>query len=159
VETLNWDAIGAIGEIIGALAVVVSLVYLALQIRSQNAQAKLSSLHDMSRDLRATSAMFATKNISQIFIRANQDYNSLTEAEAVQLVVLVTNLLRAWENAFLENKDGFLERFVWETLSRDYAQGMGSPSFQHIWRLRKQNFDPSFQQYVDNLEISDYIAR
>jgi hypothetical protein len=28
---MNWDAIGAIGEVIGAVAVVASLVYLAVQ--------------------------------------------------------------------------------------------------------------------------------
>ncbi len=30
---MNWDAVGAIGEVIGAAGVVVTLVYLALQIR------------------------------------------------------------------------------------------------------------------------------
>ncbi|MEQ9208433.1 MAG: hypothetical protein RLN96_01125, partial [Pseudomonadales bacterium] len=30
---MNWDAIGAIGEIVGAIAVVISLVYLASQIK------------------------------------------------------------------------------------------------------------------------------
>ena len=30
---MNWEAIGALGEMIGAVAVVVSLVYLAVQIR------------------------------------------------------------------------------------------------------------------------------
>ena len=30
---MNWDAIGAVGEILGAAAVVLSLVYLATQIR------------------------------------------------------------------------------------------------------------------------------
>lgn len=37
---LNWDAIGAVGEIIGAIAVVVSLVYLAVQIRTSSSLAK-----------------------------------------------------------------------------------------------------------------------
>ena len=30
---MNWEAIGAIGEITGALAVVVTLVYLSFQLR------------------------------------------------------------------------------------------------------------------------------
>ena len=30
---MNWEAVGAIGEIVGAIAVVLSLVYLAAQIR------------------------------------------------------------------------------------------------------------------------------
>ena len=37
---MNWDAIGAVGEIIGAIAVVVSLMYLAVQIRTSSKLAK-----------------------------------------------------------------------------------------------------------------------
>ena len=33
---MNWDAIGAVGEIVGAMAVVASLIYLASQIKHQN---------------------------------------------------------------------------------------------------------------------------
>ena len=33
---MNWDAIGAVGEIVGALAVVISVIYLAVQIRQTN---------------------------------------------------------------------------------------------------------------------------
>ncbi len=156
---MNWDAIGAIGEIIGAFAVVVSLLYLAVQIRSQNSQAKLSALHDMSRELREATAVFSTENISDIFVRANQDYGSLTEAESVQLTVTVTNILRAWENAFLENRDGYLDEKVWEALSREYIQPMGAASFRHVWAIRKQNYDPSFQKYVDGVEAPEYESR
>ena len=37
---MNWDAIGAVGEIIGPIAVVVSLMYLAVQIRTSSKLAK-----------------------------------------------------------------------------------------------------------------------
>ncbi len=156
---MNWDAIGAIGNLIAAFAVVISLIYLALQIRSQNSQARLSALHEMSREFRGTTAMFATKNISDIFVRANQDYSSISEAESIQLIVLVTNFFRVWENTFLENRDGNLDENVWAALSRDYTQPMGASSFLHIWTLRKQNYDPSFQKYVDSIEAHEYIAK
>ena len=156
---MNWDAIGAIGEIVGASAVVVSLVYLALQIRSQNKQEKLSALREMSRELRGTTAMFANNDMSDIFVRANEDYSSLTDAESVQLIVLTTNIFRAWENAFLESKVGNLDESVWQGLSRDYTQTMGIPSFQYIWGLRKQNFDSEFQKYVDSIDAIEYVVR
>jgi hypothetical protein len=44
---MDWNAIGAIGEIIGALAVFLTLVYLALQIR-QNTKAIQASAHSSS---------------------------------------------------------------------------------------------------------------
>lgn len=156
---MNWDAIGAIGEIVGASAVVVSLVYLGLQIRSQNKQAKLSALREMSRELRGTTAMFADPNISDIFVRANEDYGSISDAESVQLMVLTTNIFRAWENAFLESKVGNLEESVWQGLSREYTQTMGIPSFQHIWDRRKQNFDAEFRRYVDSIDAVEYKVR
>jgi hypothetical protein len=31
---MNWDAIGAVGELIGAIAVLITLVYLAVQIKA-----------------------------------------------------------------------------------------------------------------------------
>jgi hypothetical protein len=155
---MNWDAISAVGEIIGAAAVVISLLYLAVQIRDQNKQSRLSAMHDMSRELRDATTMFANEDITSIFVRANQSYESITEAESVRWVILVTNLFRAWENAFLENKDGHLDRGVWMALSRDYMRPMGAPSFQHVWNLRRENYDTEFCEYVDNLQFHDYVT-
>ena len=49
---MNWDAVGAIGEIIGAVAVIVTLIYLAVQIgdgarasRSAAVTAKLNQVY------------------------------------------------------------------------------------------------------------------
>jgi hypothetical protein len=46
---VNWEAISAIGQIVGALAVVISLIYLAREIRSNARSARIASLHDVNR--------------------------------------------------------------------------------------------------------------
>ena len=46
---MNWDALGAIGEIVGAVAVLVTLIYLALQVR----QARKMQLAESIRATRA----------------------------------------------------------------------------------------------------------
>lgn len=53
---MNWDAIGAIGEIIGATAVVVSLFYLATQIRVQNRESRIASIHQVVEGYRTSIA-------------------------------------------------------------------------------------------------------
>ncbi len=40
---MNWDAVGAIGEIVGAAAVVATLLYLAIQVRNSTVQARASA--------------------------------------------------------------------------------------------------------------------
>lgn len=156
---MNWDAIGAVGEIIGALAVVISLLYLAVQIRTQNKQARLAALHEMSKDFREVTVKFVEDDVTDIFVRANEDYASISEAESVRLIILTTNFFRAWEVAFLENRDGHLDQNIWGMISRDYKQPMGSPSFGHIWALRKHLYDADFQRHVDSLETKPYVSR
>ena len=43
---MNWDAVGAIGEIVGALAVVITLVYLAIQVRQNTRHLQAQMGHD-----------------------------------------------------------------------------------------------------------------
>ncbi len=88
---MNWDAISAIGEIIGAAAVVISLLYLAVQIRDQNKEARLLAMHNMSRELRDATRTFANEDITDIFVRANESHDNITEAESVRWAILSTN--------------------------------------------------------------------
>ena len=83
----------------------------------------------------------------------------MPEAELVRLIVAITNLFRVWEEAFSEARDGHLEAANWDGLSGDYSQLMGTSSFRRVWDLRKQNYHPEFQTYVDSLQPREYIQR
>ena len=41
---MNWDAIGAIGDFVGGAAVIVTLAYLALQVKASRAESTASSI-------------------------------------------------------------------------------------------------------------------
>ena len=43
---MNWDALGSIGEIVGAIAVVSTLAYLSVQIRQGTKAARIQTAHD-----------------------------------------------------------------------------------------------------------------
>ena len=45
---MNWEAIGAVGEILGALAVAVTLIYLARQTRENSRAVKASSAREVT---------------------------------------------------------------------------------------------------------------
>ncbi|MEH6591642.1 MAG: hypothetical protein V7746_15385 [Halioglobus sp.] len=44
---MNWDAIGAVGEIVGALAVFITLAYLAVQVKLTNGISKFNTAKDI----------------------------------------------------------------------------------------------------------------
>ena len=156
---MNWETGAAVAEIVGAIAVVISLVYLALQIRAQTNLSRLAAQHEVSKGIREASLLFATEDISDLFVSGNKDFDSMPESERIRLIVAITNLFRVWEEAFSEARDGHLEAANWEALSGDYSQLMSTSMFCRIWDMRKQNYHPEFQVYVDNLQPSEYINR
>ena len=79
---MDWDAMGAIGEVVGALAVVATLIYLSRQIRSMQMSAYFEGLvavQDTDIELRKPSAEYA-----ETIAKANTG-QALSDAERYQV--------------------------------------------------------------------------
>ncbi len=153
---MNWEAIGAIGEIIGAAAVVGSLVYLAVQIQSQNRESRISSMHDISVGYRDSLALMAEGDTADLYVKAYDDYESLTRPETIRLIAGSSSLFRIWEEAYLLYQAGYLEKRTWETMLRQFNGYLSTRPFYEIWAIRKQYFDDEFQEFVNSLGPVDY---
>jgi hypothetical protein len=57
---LDWNAIGAVGEVIGAAGVIFSLIYLATQIRSSSKQANADAIYNLQKGQSDVMEAFAT---------------------------------------------------------------------------------------------------
>lgn len=146
---MNWDALGALGEIVGALAVVTSLVYLGIQIRNQNNEARLVAIHEISAGFRQSLQAFSAGNLPVIFAKANEDFDSLTDAEAIQILSGLVPMLRLWEEAFIQNERGRLESRVWDGINSQYSSYLSYPALMRCWEVRGQHFDKQFQAHVN----------
>ncbi len=70
---MNWEAIGAVGEILGALAVLVTLVYLAAQIRQNTAQQKREELVSIQHGQNAVVAQLQDPRVFGAYVRTADD--------------------------------------------------------------------------------------
>ena len=71
---MNWEAIGAGGEVFGALGVMVTLIYLATQIRVQNRESRIASVHEISEGYRQLVAEMIYPNLSEVWVKAVKDW-------------------------------------------------------------------------------------
>ena len=72
---------GLLGETVGALAVVASLMYLALQIRSQNRESRIASVHELNESFRQAIMSFQNAELADVFTRAKDSFETLPEPE------------------------------------------------------------------------------
>ena len=120
---MNWDAIGAIGEIIGAAAVVLSLVYLSIQIRAQSIESRSAAMHEIAVGFRESIAVFSQSELAELFVKSSKSIESLSEKDKFQLITSCARALRLWEEAFLVHQKGRLEADLWDPIVLQLQSG------------------------------------
>ena len=110
----NWEAISAIGQIVGALAVVISLIYLAREVRSSAHATRVASMHSLSDKFNRWSQQLAEQpHLSELYYRGIHDFESLEGAELVRFSVIMHPLFRNYEDAYYAKLEGHLDARVW----------------------------------------------
>jgi hypothetical protein len=106
-----------LGQVIGAIAVVISLIYVAFQIR-QNTNAVRSATAQTVHEHFAKwyHLVAADDKLAQIVPKGLRDYASLSEKERLRLVATFMAFLSYSQNAFLKWRQGLLAQPLWRRL-------------------------------------------
>jgi len=148
---MNWDALGAIGEIAGALGVIVSLIYLATQIRNQNKESQLTAINSMTSQWNAFMADMATNSeLARIWSIGLTDLDSLDSTEFVQLSTHFNRIFRIYESMYRQQQAGRLDEELWGGLTRSMADFTKSPGVKAWWQLRGHWYSSDFGRYVQS---------
>ncbi len=139
---MNWDAIGAVGEVVGGVAVIATLLYLAVQIR-QNAQsvrnaASLSvneGLAEINRRLSNDS------EFADLWLRGLKDYRGLTNVERARFAAYALDMM---------NLAIYVDNIAKTTAQDERTTNIHINYVKYITRLIRDN--PGLRQFVDSLE-------
>jgi len=148
---MNWDAIGAIGEIVGAVAVFITLVYLSLQIRQNAIQARVStatSQRDMI--LHAYDPIFQGNN-AVVFYNGLIDQQSLSIEEKILWAALMHRILGVCEISLYQRSHGALEPELLKKHMRELERILRSPGGSDFWKVEAPNYGVEFQTYVNSM--------
>jgi hypothetical protein len=150
---MNWTAIGAIGEIAGALAVVVSLVYVSIQVRANSKALNVTIRNDVSLEVSRWNQLIMTDGTALTLLHrgCTEGTSVLTEAEQRQFTHMMFSILAIWENTFEHVRDGVLDAAKAARLGKMFSLFVHSPGGQEYWAMRKSAFHPDFQSMVDSI--------
>lgn len=156
---MNWEAIGAIGEIIGALAVVVSLVYLSVQIRQNTKQVteqikalKLEGHNAAAADhARFREHVIRDREVASLWRRCRESYVGLPAEEQTQADHLFADYIWATINVYLRNtQTGSLDDRLWAIAKQSTAADLASfPGMQEWWGLNKASLPDDFVEIIE----------
>jgi len=140
---MNWDAIGAIGDFVGGVGVIVTLVYLAVQIR-QNTRAQSYETHVRSRSLIAEfQKLQANPATADLWLRGMRDPNELTVEELWSFHNLLYLFMNPIETRVLAPDSPLVESNVVIDACVDRA------GFRHWWKEARPVYSKAFRDHVD----------
>ena len=149
---MDFETAVAIGEIVSALAVVISLIYLASQIRIQNREARAAATHDILTSFREVQSKGLDLALSELIGKATQNgFESLSGPEQHRVILYCVPFLRVWEEAYHQHQAGRLDAELWDSIDKYNAFFMGSALHLTIWSLRGNLFTRSFRAHVEKI--------
>ena len=148
---MNWEALGAIAEMIGSFAVVATIAYLVVQIRQNTRFAKIDAaqqlrigMNDVLRGI--------TDNTETLlaYEKGLTDPSSLERSEKIRFDLIVLQMLRVAESLYLLSDDGYLSDESWESTLSSLLIVLRSRGGQQSWQRQRQNMSASFRSHLDS---------
>ena len=147
---MNLDAAASIGEIIGAAAVVISVAYLAIQIRKQTEESRLAATRDLSFHSQENfQQLVQDPELLDIYRRGIADYDLLPENERLRLSIFFANVFRVAELQYLHSTRNKTDLIHSESMRKGLSEGLTFPGMRRWWELSHDMFDEDFQKEVE----------
>lgn len=148
--------LGNYGEFVGAIAVVATLVYLAVQVRhsKESLEANTAALAGQTRQAAmetATAELLQMTAMPEIAI-ALSGAKPLTDREHVQLDSFLAASMRGREFSWLQHKAGTIDQLQWDTDVAVLSVYMDSFLIRQWWNKLGRHYSGSgFVEFVDEL--------
>lgn len=149
---MNWDAVAAVAELIGVLAVVASLLYLAKQVKDANILNRTNTYREIQRGITAQANItFAPEN-SKLILKGFKDFELLKPEEKISFEHLLGNIFQYAEDSWNSARVNLLRSESVETWSW-YLRNRIFPhkGARQWWDTMKFDYGSDFREWIDSI--------
>ncbi len=146
------QALGSLGEFVSALAVVISLIYLARQMQQNTVSVRAASFNSMVQNsIRLLEQSFINPDMAAFLTRAEEDPSALSPAERRRWDAYMTAVYRHFGNVVYQYRSGALDHQMWESYERTLRDHLRNPSWGQWFHANRHVFSDALQDHVERL--------
>ncbi len=141
--------LGNVGEFLGAMAVMVTLFYLATQIRQNTDSVKESNLRNQTdRSIGHSRFVTSTPGLMSVYLRAQKDPSQLTEEERWLFGTYLFSMCLDYQNQYrLYSRTDDISK----SMERNILYYLSQAGGKNWWKTGQRMLDEDFTAYVNGL--------
>jgi len=150
-QRLKLAELASIAEIVSAIAVIASLIYVAVQIDQNTLAIKHSTNQERLNFGRDQAELVITEpGLAELVLRAEQNVDDLNEVDRLKFYEWATWRLSVWEQTYQANLDGLMEEESWVAWDGYFLLIVeGKPGYVQFFNNTPQIWDARFYKHVD----------
>ena len=148
---MDLTQLANLGEFIGGVAVLVTLIYLAVQVRSGAREQRAASMRESTREMASVlQAISLSGETAEIWRNGMNHFIELGPTERLRFSGLIGHLLRLQEQLYYQVGDGTVEPEVWGGFENQLHDLAAYPGFHDWWPTRENWYGQRFRRFVDS---------
>ncbi len=153
---MNWEAIGAIGEIMAAAGVIGSLVFVGWQmLQNTNALHTATSHSHMEIYTSLSMSIAENRELATLWSSGLADFSSLDAVDRVRFIAVASSAFRYYETSYVQHSKGNLDDELWNNIEKQLRDMTATPGVVSWWELRRHWYSVRFSSLVESLIASD----
>jgi hypothetical protein len=156
---MDWAAVSAISGMLATIAVVLSVVYLAIQVR-RNTLATYSQAHHLTTIALAETAstIASSGELSRIYRLGLLSPDQLDEDEFFRFAAIGTSQFRTFENLFFQYRSGLVSEDFWAAHQENILWFYHCPGMQIWWKEKRMAFAQSFREFLEASKVTQLAS-
>ncbi|MFT7044137.1 MAG: hypothetical protein ACJAW7_002904 [Candidatus Azotimanducaceae bacterium] len=148
---MNWEVIGAVAELAGSVGVILTLVYVATQIKQANVGMRVSAKQEMSRQYgEFADQIIEDVDLAELFLAGNEG----EELDRIQRLRYFTMMEKAtWQFAsmYFQQQHQALPAEEWHQTKVLIQRTCISVGYRKWWSINRPRYELDFVAFIDNL--------
>ena len=147
---MNWEMLSAIGQVVAAIGVIPSLIYLAVQIRGQNKERRRAGINILTAQWNElVKSAQESREFAVLFLQGVRCFHDLDGPDKLSFSAFFTRFTRNCEGMFIYYRDGALEKALWDEVERTMSDYFAYPGVREWWATRKHWLTDEFRAVVE----------
>jgi hypothetical protein len=153
---MNWEAVGAVGEILGAAGVIATLGYLALQIRQNTRQTQALAANASAIALQgARKSVYESAEVTEFWLKGMSHPDELSEHDYYRFRLLMQNVIDAIWDIHSQTTVTGLSPETWQSQGVKVVERLvASPGGRRVWEQFGDTFTNEFRAEIDRILAS-----